>query len=34
VLQRKRSAAPRQAFGDVTPPRPRQKRALQKGVTQ
>lgn len=34
VLRRKRSAAPRQAVGDVTSPRARQKRALQKGVTQ
>lgn len=34
VLRRKRSAAPRQAVGDVTPPSPRQKRALQKGVMQ
>ncbi len=39
VLRRKRSAAPRQAVGDLTPPRTRpkralQKRALQKGVAQ
>ncbi|HSP57672.1 MAG TPA: putative lipid II flippase FtsW [Halomonas sp.] len=34
VLRRKRSAAPRQAVGDVTSPRARQKRALQTGVTQ
>lgn len=34
ALRRKRSAAPRQAVGDVTPPRTRQKRALQRGVTQ